>query len=109
MRLFRGTSPNPRSVGKVAGPVLIVVWTVVPLAWLVSLSLKGGDHINDGRFWPQGATLQNYRTVFDTDLFTSALRNSIGIAVLSTALSVALATLAAYAIARLEFPGKTAI
>ena len=98
-----------RRVGSVAGPVLIVVWTVVPLAWLVSLSLKGGDHINDGRFWASSPTMQNYRTVFRTDLFTSALRNSIGISVLATALSVVLATLAAYAIARLDFPGKKLI
>ena len=96
-------------IGRAAGPVLIVIWTLVPLLWLVSLSLKGGDHITDGRFWPQTATLQNYRTVFSTDLFTSALRNSIGISLLATALSVVLATLAAYAIARLDFPGKKLI
>ena len=90
-----------RAIARVAGPVLIVVWTVVPLAWLASLSLKGGDHINDGRFWPTAPTLDNYETVFRTDLFTSALRNSIGISVL--------ATLAAYAIARLDFPGKKLI
>jgi multiple sugar transport system permease protein len=91
------------------GPVLIVVWTLVPLLWLVSLSLKGGDHINDGRFWPAAPTLYNYRTVLRTDLFTSALRNSIGISLLATSLSVILATLAAYAIARLDFPAKKLI
>ena len=96
-------------IGRAAGPVLIVIWTLVPLLWLASLSLKGGDHITDGRFWPAGPTLQNYRTVFSTDLFTSALRNSIGISLLATALSVVLATLAAYAIARLDFPGKKLI
>jgi multiple sugar transport system permease protein len=93
-------------IGKAAGPALIVLWTVIPLAWLASLSLKGGDHITDGRFWPADPTLDNYRTVFRTDLFTSALRNSIGISVVATVLSVVLATLAAYAIARLDFPGK---
>ena len=51
-----------------------------------SLSLKGGDHINDGRFWPAAPTLHNYRTVFRTDLFTSALRNSIGISLIATVL-----------------------
>jgi len=91
-------------IGRAVGPVLIVVWTAVPLLWLLSLSLKGGDHINDGRFWPAAPTLHNYRTVFRTDLFTSALRNSIGISLIATALSVTLATLAAYAIARLDFP-----
>jgi multiple sugar transport system permease protein len=98
-----------KRAARVAGPVLIVVWTLVPLLWLLSLSLKGGDHIDDGRFWPAAPTLHNYRTVFRTDLFTSALRNSIGISLVATALSVALATLAAYALARLRFRGRRAV
>ena len=40
------------------------------------------------------------------ELFLSALRNSIGICLIATAIAVVLATLAAYAIARLDFPGK---
>jgi len=47
--------------------------------------------------------------VFDTDLFTAALRNSLGISLIATFLSVAIATLAAYAIARLQFRGKKLI
>ena len=47
--------------------------------------------------------------MFDTNLFTSALRNSLGISLIATAISVALATVAAYAIARLEFQGKKAV
>lgn len=39
-------------------------------------------------------------------LFLSSLRNSIGICLIATAIAVVLATLAAYAIARLDFPGK---
>ena len=48
----------------------------------------------------------NYDTVFSDSLFTSALRNSIGISILATAIAVVVAMFAAYAIARLEFPGK---
>ena len=48
----------------------------------------------------------NYDTVFSDSLFTSALRNSMGIAVIATGLSVIVAMFAAYAIARLDFPGK---
>ena len=44
--------------------------------------------------------------MFDTNLFTSALRNSLGISLIATTISVVLATVAAYAIARLEFRGK---
>ncbi|MEI4902568.1 carbohydrate ABC transporter permease, partial [Klebsiella pneumoniae] len=48
----------------------------------------------------------NYHTVFSDSLFTSALRNSVGIAAIATGLSVVVAMFAAYAISRLEFPGK---
>ncbi|HLF41121.1 MAG TPA: carbohydrate ABC transporter permease [Acidimicrobiia bacterium] len=88
---------------------VVVAYALLPVAWIISLSFKGGDDINNGRFLPDALTLENYRTVFRTDLFTSALRNSIGISLIATVVSVILATLAAYAIARLEFPRKNVI
>jgi multiple sugar transport system permease protein len=84
----------------------IIVYTMLPVAWIVSLSFKKGDDINNQKFLPSEWSLDNYRTVFDTSLFTSALRNSIGISLIATTISVALATVAAYAIARLRFKGK---
>jgi multiple sugar transport system permease protein len=90
----------------IVGGVLIIVYTMFPVAWIVSLSFKKGDDINNQKFLPSEWSLDNYRTVFDTNLFTSALRNSIGISLISTTISVALATVAAYAIARLRFKGK---
>src|SRR5918996_6173298 len=89
--------------------LLIIGYTLLPVAWIVSLSFKQGDDINNKRFLPSHWSLDNYRTVFDTNLFTSALRNSIGISLIATTVSVVLATLAAYAIARLDFPGKKLI
>ena len=89
--------------------VLIVVYTLLPVVWIVSLSFKQGDDINNQTFFPTNWSLDNYRTVFDTPLFKSALRNSVGISLIATVASVTLATLAAYAIARLEFKGKKAV
>jgi trehalose/maltose transport system permease protein len=88
------------------GAVFIVVWALAPVVWIFSLSFKAGDQINNNRFWPTSFSTENYETVFNTPLFTSALRNSIGISLIATVLSVAIATVAAYAIARLDFPGK---
>jgi trehalose/maltose transport system permease protein len=88
------------------GALFIVVWAIAPVVWIFSLSFKAGDEINNNRFWPTSFSLENYETVFNTPLFTSALRNSIGISLIATVLSVAIATVAAYAIARLDFPGK---
>jgi multiple sugar transport system permease protein len=86
--------------------LIVVLYALIPIAWIVSLSLKPGGELNNGKFLPSSATFDNYSNIFDQDIFTSALRNSIGIALISTFIAVLLATSAAYAIARLDFPGK---
>jgi multiple sugar transport system permease protein len=98
-----------QSIGWFFGTILILLYTLTPIVWMVSLSLKPGGDITNQKFLPTHFSLENYRTVFATDLFTSALRNSIGIALISTALSVVVAMFVAYAIARLDFPGKRLI
>jgi multiple sugar transport system permease protein len=90
----------------VIGAVLIIAYALTPVLWIVSLSLKAGDDINNQRFWPTQPSLENYELVFTSDLFTTALRNSVGIAAIATTISVVIAMFAAYAVARLDFPGK---
>jgi multiple sugar transport system permease protein len=89
--------------------VVVLVYALIPVTWIISLSLKTPETIGDGRFIPSDWTLSNYDAVFSTGFFTSALRNSIGIALIATLISLAFASMAAYAITRLEFPGKHAI
>jgi multiple sugar transport system permease protein len=98
-----------REIGTVVGAFLVVIYALFPVAWILSLSFKAGDDINNKKFLPTKWTLDNYRNVFKTDLFTSALRNSIGISLIATLISVMIATVAAYAIARLDFPFKRVI
>lgn len=86
--------------------IVILSYALVPVLWIVSLSFKPLNAINDGRFIPAEFTWSNYRQIFQLAPFVSALRNSIGIALIATGLSVVIGTLAAYAIARLSFPGK---
>jgi multiple sugar transport system permease protein len=86
--------------------LIVVFYALLPVAWIISLSLKPPADITDGNFLPASVTFDNYKNIFDQDVFTSALRNSIGIALISTVIAVTLATTAAYAIARLDFPGK---
>ena len=88
---------------------VVLVYALIPVIWIISLSLKTPETIGDGRFLPSDWTLHNYSDVFSTGFFTSALRNSIGIALIATLISLAFASMAAYAITRLEFRGKTAI
>jgi multiple sugar transport system permease protein len=103
-------SHRPRQIGGWSAAILVVVVvSLVPVLWIVMLSLKTAATATDGSFIPHAWTLSNYSDIFKLGTFTAALRNSIGIALISTALAVMLASAAAYAIARLNFPGKRII
>jgi multiple sugar transport system permease protein len=86
--------------------LLVVVYALFPVVWIASLSFKSTATLTDGNFIPREWSLDSYRQIFQTDQFVRALINSIGIAVIATSIAVVLAMLAAYAIARLDFPGK---
>lgn len=90
------------------GFVFILVWCLLPIAWIISLSFKstGETTVGSAQFLPKHPTWDNYSAILRNDDFLYALRNSFGIALIATALSVIFATLAAYAIARLDFKGK---
>jgi multiple sugar transport system permease protein len=85
---------------------VVVVYALLPVLWILSLSLKPTSTVKDGKLIPSSVTLENYRGIFRGDFFTSALINSVGIALIATAIAVLLGAMAAYAIARLNFPGK---
>jgi multiple sugar transport system permease protein len=89
--------------------VVVVVYALIPVLWIVSLSFKTKDALADRSLIPSAWTLQNYADIFKTTDFLRALVNSIGIAVIATVIAVVLGTMAAYAIARLDFPGKQAL
>jgi multiple sugar transport system permease protein len=95
-------------IGTWIGFALIMLWCLFPVAWIISLSFKSEGETGAGspQFLPKEPTLANYRAILDNPDFTRALINSFGIALVATLLSVIFATLAAYAIARLEFKGK---
>lgn len=89
--------------------ILVVVYALVPVLWILSLSFKTKDTLDDGKFIPRAWTFQNYADIFQTSDFVRALINSIGIALIATLIAVVFGTMAAYAIARLDFPGKRAL
>ncbi|MGY1796536.1 carbohydrate ABC transporter permease [Geodermatophilus sp. SYSU D00525] len=94
------------------GGALIVLYCLFPIAWIVSLSFKTTADLANKSFLPSAWTWENYSTILTgsaSDLFLPALRNSFGICLIATFISCVLAMFAAYAIARLDFPGKRLI
>ena len=97
---------------QIVATVAIIVYTIIPLIWIVNLSLKPSADRADGNFWAVHPTLENYELIFTggaKDLFLPALLNSILVTLIATLIAVILATFCAYAIARLDFPGKRLI
>ena len=91
------------------GGLLIGLYALIPVAWIVSLSLKPGADLGDQRFLPQRISLEHYAAIFQDPQFSAALMNSFGIAGIATLLAVLMALFTAYAIVRLEFPGRRLI
>ncbi|KAA9395366.1 carbohydrate ABC transporter permease [Kocuria coralli] len=92
--------------------VIVMIWSLFPVFSILMNSFKSNADLQSGGFLPSAFTWANYEMIFTgsaRDLFLPALRNSIGISVIATALAVVLATLCAYAIARLDFRGKRII
>jgi multiple sugar transport system permease protein len=88
---------------------VVVAYALIPVAWIVSLSLKRPADLGDNRFLPGAISFEHYRAIFEDVQFPAALWNSIGIALIATVLAVTLAMFAAYAIVRLEFRGKSLV
>ena len=86
--------------------ILVIVYALLPVMWILSLSLKPTSNVKDGKLIPAEVTFDNYKGIFTGDAFSSALINSIGIGLITTVIAVVIGGMAAYAVARLAFPGK---
>ena len=95
-----------RATGWTVINTLVIVYALLPVLWILSLSLKPTQEVKDGKLIPSSITFDNYKGIFKGDVFTSALVNSLGIGLITTAIAVVIGGMAAYAVARLEFTGK---
>ena len=95
-----------RATGWAVINTLVIVYALLPVLWILSLSLKPTQEVKDGKLIPSSITFDNDRGIFKGDVFTSALVNSLGIGLITTAIAVVIGGMAAYAVARLEFTGK---
>ena len=109
-----GHGPRSSPLGKASFVVLLVVLTAVfvgPLLWMFLTSFKtpeGATSIPPS-FLPHPATADGYRPLVDTGSQTPVIRwfvNSLLAGVANSVIVTATAALAAYALARLDFPGK---
>lgn len=90
------------------GAVLALV-AIFPLAWMVVGSFKTAEEVNSPALIPDEFTLENYVYVFQQVPFARYLFNSFFVAGTVTVISLWFHSMAAYALARLRFPGREKI
>ncbi len=103
------TKGRAEAIGWGLGSAAVVTYALIPVAWLLSLSLKPGAELGNGRFLPHAISWEHYAAVLRDPQFSAALLNSLGIAAIATTLAVLLGMFVAYAIVRLQFRGRSAI
>lgn len=88
--------------------VLLVFGLVFPVYWTVASSFAPEARLFEvPPLVPTDPTLDHYRALFDQRQFWLPMRNSLIVSAATTALAVVAGTLAAYALTRLKFRGRT--
>ena len=95
---------------RTAGVTLLIAALVLPFYWAVIASLTPEARLfGTPALIPRDLVLEHYRALFSERDFWIPIRNSLVVAGSTTVLCVTLGALCAYALARLHFPGKTAL
>jgi multiple sugar transport system permease protein len=102
-----GSQRMVKGIGNVV-LALMFLWTAIPFYWMFATSLKQDKEIYgyEATLIPEKPTAANYITIIKDSPYLLFLRNSTVVAVSSTLLSIIIASLGGYAIARLNFPGR---
>ena len=105
---------NPRAIATEAKLLLIGIpvflWTILPVYHMVLFAISPKDSAFAGNLWPDHPTLNNFAVVLQQkhyylNHFWRQLSNSLVIAVATGAITLFIATCAAFAISRLKVRG----
>lgn len=110
------TSPSttparkPKSRFRISGSVVVMtlylLFLMLPLYWLLNMSLKTNSEIlNTFSLWPNDLTFANYATILTDASWYNGYINSLIYVVMNTVISLAVALPAAYAFSRYHFMG----
>jgi multiple sugar transport system permease protein len=105
------TTSRPRSgrIGLTALAVILSAVSVFPVLWMVVSAFKTRSTVNDGNLIPTEFTVQNFVYVFTEVPFARYLWNSFFTSAVITVAALLFHSMAAYALARLRFPGREKI
>jgi multiple sugar transport system permease protein len=86
--------------------------TLFPFYWMAITSVKPNSELYNARAFPmivRAPTLQHYQELLSGTAFVQWTLNTLIVAVVTTAISLVLGTMAAYPLARTSFPGAALV
>jgi glycerol transport system permease protein len=96
----------PDMRAKWAIPAIYIIFLLLPIYWLVNMSLKNNQEIlSVFSLWPQDLTFDNYKVIFTDASWYSGYINSMIYVSINVVISVCFALPAAYAFSRYSFVG----
>lgn len=90
---------------------IMAVIVIFPFYWMIISSLKTMDEYRENvpTLWPRNIVWQNFTTAFDKANLKDLFLHTLYVGVVSTALSLVVTVLSAFAFARLQFKGKNLV
>ncbi|WP_166996428.1 carbohydrate ABC transporter permease [Paramicrobacterium fandaimingii] len=105
-----------RSLTRPLGVGFIALWTLIPLYWVLNISLQNDAQASarPAHYFPPAPSLENYASLLlgNSGVASSIRRSALNIVIEcagATLVTVVLATIAAYAFARMNFKGRNAL
>ncbi|MEU6011739.1 carbohydrate ABC transporter permease [Streptomyces sp. NPDC047453] len=98
--------PLTSRTGLTALAVVLSLISIFPVLWMVTASFKTRATVTDGNLIPRDFTFDNFVYVFTEVPFGRYLWNSFFISAMITVAALFFHSMAAYALARLRFPGR---
>jgi multiple sugar transport system permease protein len=103
-----GVAKVLRSIVMIGGLGFFTAWTLFPLLWIVTTSVKTNRELYQlATILPKTYTSQHYQYIFEKTRFLTYMKNSLMVSTLTTLVAMTIGVLAAYAISRLTFRGRT--
>jgi multiple sugar transport system permease protein len=91
------------------GTAVLAVVTVSPLVWMISAAIKGPNETFSANLLPDHPTFANFQYVFTQLPFFRYMFNSFFVAGTVTVVALFFHSMAAFALARLRFPGRDTV
>lgn len=89
------------------GLAIFTVWTLLPLLWIVTTSVKTNKELyQEATIFPRTVTWQHFDQLINHTRFMDYFKNSMLVAVLTMLIAMVIGVLGAYAMARLNFRGR---